>query len=153
MTFRMTVNGAPAPPDEMVAVLDQRAFKIDLYRAHDNTWRVRVVERGADRTVAGPTIQAALEAAVALRPPLPRYRRCPRHRDWEVVKDGSAWRLNCTDGSTSKWPTRKAATTTQERFRERLRADIEQWGRDIAPLTWQGHGESWLWDDDPVEMG
>lgn len=140
-------------PDEMVAVLDQRAHSVDMYRTLNDGWRVRVIERGADRTVAGPTIQAALEAAVALRPPLPRYRRCPRHRDWEVVKDGSAWRLNCTDGSTSKWPTRKAATTTQERFRERLRADIEQWGRDIAPLTWQGHGESWLWDDDPIEAG
>lgn len=140
-------------PDELVAVLDQRAHSVDIYRTLNDGWRVRVIERGADRTVAGFTIQAALEAAVALRPPLPRYRRCPRHRDWEVVKDGSAWRLNCTDGSSSRWPTKKAATATQERFRERLRADIEQWGRDIAPLTWQGHGESWLWNDDPVEMG
>ena len=153
MTFRMTVNGAPAPPDDMVAVLDQRAEKLDLYRAHDNTWRVRVVERGADRTVAGPTIQAALEAAVALRPPLPRYPRSPRWRDWEIVKDGSSWRLNCTDGSSSRWPTRKAAAAQQDKQRERLRADIEAWGEFIAPLTWQGHGEFWLWDDDPIEAG
>lgn len=140
-------------PDDMVAVLDQRAHSVDMYRTLDDGWRVRVIEPGADRTVAGPTIQAALEAAVALRPPLPRHHRCPRWRDWEVVKDGSSWRLDCTDGTTSKWPTRKAATTTQERFRERLRADIEQWGRDVAPLTWQGHGTEWLWDDDPIEAG
>ena len=140
-------------PDEMVNVLYQRAHKVDLYAAHNLTWRVRVIEPGADRTVAGFTIQAALEAAVALRPPLPRYPRSPRWRDWEIVKDGSVWRLNCTDGSTSKWPTRKAATTTQERFRERLRVAIELWERDVAPLTWQGHGESWLWDDDPIEAG
>lgn len=33
-----------------------------------------------------------------------------------------------------------------------LRSELERL-RDIAPLTWQGHGELWPWDDDPVEMG
>ena len=162
----VTLNGLPATltnfvvqvdkhrtPDELIAVLDERGRSVDLYRTLDDGWRVRVIEPGADRTVAGATIQAALEAAVALRAPLPRHPRPPRHRSWEIVKDGSTWRLDCSDGSTSRWPTKKAAQARQAVYQQWHETACREWIRDFNHLTVGGHGETWLWIDDPQEMG
>lgn len=104
------------------------------------------------------TIQAALEAAVALRPPLPRYPRAPRHRSWEIVRAGSAgWRLIETDGAwattLSTHRTRKAVQARLEMLREQHEIACREWVRDINPLTVSGHGTAWRWEDDPEEMG
>lgn len=141
--------------DRLLDELDRRYSSVDIYRTADKSWRVRIITSGSDRVAAGETLAAALEAAVAMRPPLPRFRRQPRADDTHVIKLGSVWSVEFGGGGRyGRYRTKTEAEASAATMRQRQADAFAAWQSEVGPLVADGgHGVRWLWLDDPQEMG
>lgn len=149
------MNGAPTAlnVDELVATLDQRGEKWDLYRVHDRSWCVRLGDGRDDpngRAVRGGTIEEALTAATG-SPRLPVVPRRPpvlTPNHFDTSKDGNRWvtRGHAPASGFMTTTTKKAAAEAVARACDRSVAEAMAWDATWTDLVRDGvEGVDYRW--------
>jgi hypothetical protein len=158
------VDAAPASVDDLVAKLDTRCAESgerwDVYRTGNGNeatgWRAHAHARGesdvADPAAVGFKAVSLPEALAGLlaTPRLPVIPRRPRPCAGvlKVVKGDRAgrWEVHEDGRYVGERSTKRDATTAMDAYRERVRAEFEEWGTSWAAVVEHGvEGGDFYW--------
>lgn len=139
--------------DKLVAQIEARGLKWDVYRMDRGGWLVKV-EDGYWRSHTDDSLIAALAWAVDVQF-LPLVPLRPSVRSYEVRKAGGG-RWQIFSGGFVQWEskTKKAALEAIEKAEQRERDAFEEWTRRYAPVVANGEaGVDFYWDDPSGRIG